>query len=389
MTVTSTNRTDISYVLESTPGTTPATPAFQLLPTTGGAPSGNLSTEISKVIRSDRAVDDLIVVDSMVGADAINFELSYTPLKPIFDALLQNTTINTVAITTVTTISVTASTFASLPVNFVTANVKVGQIIKTSGFANAANNGYFRVTGVATGAITVDATLTVEATGASVTIKTVSRANGTNTPSSYSFCKRVQGITTPVFFYYTGCQISQLVLNYALGAILGGSFGLKGLVESATVTGIAGQSFVAIPAYTIMNAATSVKLAKIYAAGLTGTAKFESASITINNNITPAKQVGVLGATDLASYTLDITGDIRIYFEEVAQYNLFLNSTSFALVLVAEDSTPNAFAIHLPRCKFTALEPPIDGKDNFLMLNGSFRALYDTPSACQVMFNHI
>jgi Tfp pilus tip-associated adhesin PilY1 len=49
-------------------------------------------------------------------------------------------------------------------------NIAVGDEITVSGFSNAANNGIFTVTAIASGSITVDATLTVEAAGATVRI---------------------------------------------------------------------------------------------------------------------------------------------------------------------------------------------------------------------------
>lgn len=393
MTVTSTNRTDLSYIAEVTPGLTPATPAWQILPTTGGAPSGNLSTEVSAVIRSDRATDDLIVVDSDVMGDGINYELSYAPFTPLLQALLQSSAADaTVAVSAASDISVTdTDTFTTSTTNPVTENIKPGQIIRVAGnFSNSNNNGYFLVSAVtSTTIVTADNRLSAEGAAASTDIDCVSWVNGADTPTSYSWCKRVQGITTPAYFYYRGMQVSQFVFNFQLGQIISGSFGLKGLTEDPTTSAIAGQTFTAIPAYTVMSPATSVPLATITSASLTAAPKFEQLDLTINNNIEAAKQIGTLGAADLASFTLEATGDVRIYFEDVEQYNLFRNSSEFSVALVSEDSAGNAIGISMPRCKFRELEPPIDGKDNFLMLNGSFTALYDTAAGAQVLMSFI
>ena len=93
---TSSNYTQLAYIEEVTAGTTPATPTFQLLPTTGGSPVSNISTAVSEVIRADRQTDDLTVVDSSVSGD-INYELSYAPYKPFLQALLQNDTTSSIA----------------------------------------------------------------------------------------------------------------------------------------------------------------------------------------------------------------------------------------------------------------------------------------------------
>lgn len=390
MTITSTNRTDLSYIEEVTPGTTPATPAFQLLPTTGGAPRANITTAVSQVIRSDRATDDLIPVDSDIMADAINFELAYTPYKPLLQALLQQNTAVTAAVTDETDLSVTAATrtIASSTTDFVASGIRAGRIIKIAGFANAANNGYFFVQSVSANELIVSKrNMTDEAAGEAVSISGTSYANGVNTPKSYSFCKRIQGIDNTAYFYYRGMQISQFVLNYQLGQLLGGNFGLVGLEEDPTETPITGQSFTPIPSYTVMSPATSMGLSELFVSSLSANPRFEQVNLTINNNINAAKQIGTLGAADLASFTLDVTGDIRVYFENIAQYNLFRNATEFALSLLSQDAAGNAFGVSLPRCKFETLEPPIEGKDNFLMLNGTLRALHDSTAQAMVVFN--
>jgi len=72
-----TNRASLSYVIETALGTTPTSPVFRQFPYSG-APSLGLTptTEVSNLIRSDRQIDDLILVGGEAGGDA-NSELAF------------------------------------------------------------------------------------------------------------------------------------------------------------------------------------------------------------------------------------------------------------------------------------------------------------------------
>jgi len=79
------SQTRLAYIVESTYGTTPATPAFLNQRFVSESMNANIENETSNEIRSDRNVTDLI----QVGADAggsVDFELSYGS----FDAWLES-----------------------------------------------------------------------------------------------------------------------------------------------------------------------------------------------------------------------------------------------------------------------------------------------------------
>lgn len=371
-TFTSTNYTDISYIAEVTAGTTPASPAFQTLPTKGTALMGNTTTAVSAVIRRDRQIDDLVIVDQDVSGN-LDFELSFAPYKPLLTSLLQGTPF-VLAIAAAINISFTApSTIAS--VTSVFTGLLPGMYILVSGAAAANNNGLFKVVTATGTSITVaETTITTAAAGATIKLSANSIRNGVQTPTSYTFAKQITGITTPAFMYYRGCQISSMDLAFDTGAILGGSIGVIGLTETVTETAIGGQTFVASPAYTIMN---SVSALALESTGLSAGTAFQSIKLKVDNGINAAKAIGTLGAANLASFTLNVTADMSIYFQDIVAYNKYLQATSFNVVMKATDGAGNKIVVSMPNCKFEKLEAPIAGKDAFLMLNGSFRALRD------------
>jgi hypothetical protein len=79
----------IAYIKETTFGTTPATPAFQVFRATGGGPRTNKSTDTSKEIQADRNVRD----EFLLGVDvsgAYDFELTYGTLDALLEGALFN-----------------------------------------------------------------------------------------------------------------------------------------------------------------------------------------------------------------------------------------------------------------------------------------------------------
>lgn len=382
---TSTNNTTISYIAEVTPGVTPATPAFQILPTLGGGPQGNLSTQVSEAINQGRQIDDLIVVDSEVGGP-IDFELSYTPYSPLLEALMQSAAVvdSFVAVDiSVTAISGADCTIDSAAaVNFTSGNLVVDQHVKITGFTagNAAANGIYRIKSIAATQLSADRVdnnaVAVNATaGDSVTVAGNRVRNGVATPTNYTICKRVEGLAATAYMYYRGMQVSMLSLAFETGSILKGSMDFVGLTEDVTETAIASQTFTPVPSYNIMNSVTSI--ANIDVTGLPAGTEFSNFNLSYDNNINRAKSIGTLGASSLASFTLNLTADITIYFEDISAYNAFKNSTSFSVTLLVQDASNNNMVFRIPNCKFETLETPIPGKDNFFMLNGSLRGLRD------------
>jgi len=375
MAITSTNYTDISYIKEATAGDTPATPTFQIIPTKGSSLQGNTTTVVSEVIRSDRQIDDLIVVDQEVNG-AIEYELSYKPYKPLLESLLQSTAITgtlsaqvDVAFTITTNVIDTGGTDLSA--------LKAGQYILVSGATNSENNGTFQLNIDATASaltLTSTAGLVTESAGASVTITANSFRNGVEAPDNYTFLKHITGTTTPVLMYYRGCQISSASMNFETGSVLGGSMNVLGLTEDVTETAIIGQTKDEPPAYTLLNSVSSLVFEST---GLSADTTFQSMNLTIDNNINSAKAIGVLGSADLASFTLNVTATINVYFEDKVAYDAYLQSTSFSIAAIATDGDDNKLIISMPYCKFETLESPVPGKDNFFMLSGSLRALRD------------
>lgn len=151
--MSSSNRTQVVTVRETTLGTTPGTPRMRTMRITGESLAWQPVYVDSDEIRADRMMGDpiLSMTESQGG---INFEVSYpddnSPLSDLYRSAFYNTWVNTVqrdndgsAASVITGIA-TSGTVATV----VTAatGFAVGHLVKFSGFAVTANNGVFRCT---------------------------------------------------------------------------------------------------------------------------------------------------------------------------------------------------------------------------------------------------
>lgn len=84
------NRVQLSYVAEVTPGVTPATPQLRNLRMTSESLNTNIATSVSNEIRSDRNVADVIKTGSTAGGD-INVEYSFGEYDELLEAFMQGT----------------------------------------------------------------------------------------------------------------------------------------------------------------------------------------------------------------------------------------------------------------------------------------------------------
>jgi hypothetical protein len=145
------NRVQITTVRESTPGTTPTTPRMRLARLTGESLSFTPNYINSDEIRSDRMLAAPVKVMQR-SEGGINFELSYpddnSPLSDMLRSSYFNTWVNTpvfdndgTADSVVTDAGTTANTYVVASGG---ASVKLGHLVRATGFTNSANNQIFR-----------------------------------------------------------------------------------------------------------------------------------------------------------------------------------------------------------------------------------------------------
>jgi hypothetical protein len=177
MVATSSNRRQMAAIVETTMGTTPATPRMRQKLFTGESLKYAPTFVDSNEIRADRMLSDPIQV-GLDSSGGVNWELHYPFPDSYADwdirSALFNSWTNTPVrdndgvadsqITDIQTVANTITVLTSAGTQVNTGTFVIGHLIHTSGFTNSANNGTFALTGAsATTAVTTLAGWTAEA----------------------------------------------------------------------------------------------------------------------------------------------------------------------------------------------------------------------------------
>ena len=368
MAIADTARSQLYYLEEVTWGTTPALP-LKAMRYTGETLNFSIDTTQSKEIRSDRQITDLIRTDAEPSGN-VNFEVSYGAPDDLLAGAFFNSWQTLINLTAATYAAVSGSpdSFTDSGNGFVTAGLKAGQWIKTSGFTNANNNGFFQILTVAAGTITVkgETALVNEIAGAGHVIKAATLRNGTTLKS---FSMEVAFADVTKFKSFTGMRVN------TLGEILTGVLGLlgKGMVLGNATIGTGGPT--AAPTNDVLNAVTNVPF--IMEGGALFTGKLKDFSINLNNNLRQQKAVGTLGNVGIGTGRAVVTGKLTAYFEGAANdfYSKYLVGTETSLSFRITDAAGNPYILTLPRVKLTKGELTAGAADQDVMASIDFQAL--------------
>lgn len=384
-TAAASNLAALRYIKEVTFGTTPSTPALQNIRFTGESLNFNITNTTSNEIRSDRMTADLVQTSADTSGD-IQIELSADSYDDFMVAALGATDWSTPKTLTPTTIAV-----AGAPTNTYTlaggvdtTGIAVGQWIKLSGFANAANNGYKQVSAVNTGTdvITVYQDLTTESAVAATILVSEYIRNGA-TYHSFTIQKdlNIDG-TNHVYFNFTGMRVGQMSLSFSTGAILTGSFSFMGLAATTATSQISGATTVAATTTDVMNAVGDIT--NVWFDNDASTASFASLSLDINGTLRAQDAIGTLGHVGIALGRMAITGNTSIYFDSKTLYDKFLNGTEFKYSFAVEDNAGKAYVFTIPRVKFSSATVVASGLDQDILQESAFESLRDATLGCMI-----
>lgn len=382
------NRAAVRAVKETVFGQTPASPTLKPIRYTGESLNFNIENVTSAEIRSDRMIDSLI----QTGADAsgdVEFELSYESFDDYLESALASTYQTAVAIAAATDISAANAdnSYNSTTTNFTTENMTVGQWIKVEGFTEAANNGYVKLVSIAANKIVVaGATLADEASGDSINMDGTMLRNGT-TLSSFTVQKHLQDLATPLFINYTGARVGALNLNFQANQILTGSISLMALAAATSTSQFGSATIDPATTTEAMNAVGNIT--SIWIDDAASSAYFSDMSLNLDNSLRPQDAIGTLGHVGVALGTLQLSGNINIYFEDSTMYDKYLNGTAFSIAMAVQDTAGNAYIITLPKVKFETGEVVSGGLDTDIMLNATWRAIKDATTSCMIQIDKI
>jgi len=332
------------------------------------------SVVTSAEIRSDRQVTYVARTD-LKASGGINTEVSYAAYDDLLEDGLLSAVWTTLITQTLTTFSMAVgdNSLNKTAGSFVTDGFLVNQWVKTSGFATAANNGFFKISVVAALKLTlVGGTVATEAAGPSVTLVQGARIKNGTTLKTRAIERRYVDLTSE-FVIYTGMAVEQIGLNVALDQVLTGSFEFMG-VKEASATASSGVGYTAAPTNDVMNAVDNIVALLENNVSLAQVTAF---SFQLKNNLRARTQIGTLGAISLGTGKIDVTGSLQAYFNTKVLFDKYLNFTNTRLGLVAKDTAGNAYVVDFPKVKITSGQRVAGGQNQDIIADLNFSAFMD------------
>ena len=392
MTLASGSRVQLTYVEESTRGTTPGTPSMKVLRTT--SPSVNPEKDLleNAEVRGSRQESDV-----RHGATRVIGNVGFQLSRADYDDWIAYALAGTWAAPSPTTITASATANEDLTFSEAPYTVVAGSALPNSGDWIA--NGYrpgMQITGASFVDTDANATFTIAriftTSGANDTIEiletppwgTGSKTAGNFTGASGSRQCDVGTTLKTVslergfldvtqFQVFKGVAINQMEFRATPTEMIGGTFTLLGMEPSP----LTGTSLDASPDAATDNNPFSAFEGALYEGG-TLNAVVTELTFTLDNRRTLSSVLGSKYSPDVFEGTARLEGQITALFENATLLNKFINETESSLMFSLDD--PNGtdkHTLYFPRIKYIggSMDPEQEGPVPLVM---PFRALEDT-----------
>lgn len=248
----------------------------------------------------------------------------------------------------------------STALDFTTLNLTVGQFIYIGGssssnkFFNAVNNGFARITAIAANKLTLDKKSTVfvtddgTSTGAGGTalaiqiffgrfLRNVAVDNAAYLEKSYQFeaaYPDLGGAGVPQYEYAKGNYCNQVSMTLPLTDKATMAFNFVGTdTEPPTGTRKTNAATPILPVQTTaFNTSADIarlRIAKVDETGIT--TDFKSLTVTLNNNVSPEKVLGTIGAKYMNAGTFEVGIEAQLLFTDGAVIEAIRNNTTVGM----------------------------------------------------------
>jgi hypothetical protein len=376
------NDVTISIGKEVTFGTPPAATAYQYHRYTGESLHAEVSSVLSEEILATRETSDIIRTGVSAAGD-LNSELT---LGDTTDHLLWDLityalmTGDTYSLNTHTDTGVDAvvSTSSFDAVGIGTAFPTVGEWVVADLFADERiNNKPYLITAVAADVLTVKPAPPVDDATSAGVLRAMNGVNNGTTLSTFSIFKY---LAASKYLRYTGMAIDRLSFSVGMeaDAVVKLVLGWIGALEDTVTT----HPDVAIdPADTgsVVNSVDNVSIVLD-----NGAFSAIGASFELRNNLSPLLEIGTLGATGINKGDLQISGTLRLYFDQLAHVDKIHDWADADIRIGFADGNYTGFAFNFPAVKFTGVNVLARRKNDRVMADVEWQAYKDATLAYTV-----
>jgi len=384
-----TNRYELRIKEETAPGV-PATGAPDTVRNTGSDLKYDKSTTPSDEIRSDTQNADVMEVGGNSGG-SINVELSMGTYDTFFEALL-GSIFSTKLVGAVSTLTVTKATRRIQSSGTAFANAVVGQWVFVAGMvaSSGINNGWWRIDTITDNSdITVldpDGKLVDEVGSGDETVKGSVLRDGT-TVKEYSIEKAYLDLSPVLYEHFKAQRFDSMSISAASQSKVTMSFNTVGRGVAVSNSGTA---FSANPSAAGTNPVVNAthNLGSVMIDGSELTTAIQSISAEYSRNLDAKNAVKNLAPIGYRFGTQSLTGSIVAYFEDLAQYNKFLNHTELGVSYAFQDSSGRRIRFTYDSVYFTSGgSPATSGKNQDALQTLGFEAKRNSTYGCQIQID--
>jgi hypothetical protein len=281
------------------------------------------------------------------------------------------------------------SALTSTTLNFTTLGLMVGQWVKISNeggaysFATAANNGFARISAIASNRLSFDITQGIFAadTGTGKTIRVYFGDTIRNGTTQFTYRLEKQYLLNNVanYSYASGQQPASLALSAETRGVVTATVSWMGSdLTAPTTTRDSGATTEGISTNSVLDGSNSVPMI-IEAGAVLGSPNYVSGfAFTLDNGLRAQNAIGSAGAIGIGMGRISVTGTLTTYFGDVTRLNKLRNVTASGATIAFRDAANNCAEIwDIPRLKYTSGFPEVPGIDTDLMTPLGFQALRD------------
>jgi hypothetical protein len=352
-----TNDVQLSYGIEATWGTAPAT-TFKAVRLTSESLSGKKTRQRPPEVRTDGQVAAAVTTQETAGGQ-LNFAFSYGTYDDLIAALLNGTWSADLAIAGAGgDISAVAAgnKITSTTVGKFT-NVSIGQWVKIAGFATAGNNGFAKVTakGTAPDSITLAGGMTLAnetPAGTAVSIKGSMIRNGT----AFETLFLQKFLAASQYLTYPGSMISAGSLTSDQGKFCEGNFTFICKQESKATTDSSTGGVTAAPTGRVIDTVAGFQMLELDGAAITAVCKAVDLTLT-RQGAAGNYGIGSAAAQGVIRGQLELAGKATFYFKDFTLYDLYRAETQHGISYSLVDNVGSTYMITIPAA--TIMNPQI------------------------------
>ena len=202
-----------------------------------------------------------------------------------------------------------------------------------------------------------------------------------NTLKSFTVEESILVGATTNYHRYLGCIVNSLGLNFQSRAKVMGEVGLIGQkVDTLATSIISGATYTAAGTDPIF---TADKVASLSI--LSATPVVRSLSLNLTNNARLRPSVGSLYTQEFGLGQAEVTGRIEAYFESNTLFNSVMSHGTGEISFTVGVDTNEKYTFMLGTVQLLNGEVILGGRDDDVMVNIDFRAVYDSSDASSIV----